>query len=161
MKKTTSPYVAVKKSGIHSKGIFAKKDILKDTRIIEYVGEKVTKLESERRALIPLNLSRKNKTFGSVYLFEINKRHDIDGKVDYNTARFINHSCNPNCETHLVRGRVWIVSIRNITKGEELCYNYGYSLEDYQEHECKCGAHNCVGYILDEKHWHKINIPEK
>jgi SET domain-containing protein len=161
MKRTISQYVAVRLSGIHSKGIFAKKDIPKETRVIEYVGEKITKAESERRALIPLNKSKKNKKFGAVYLFELNKRHDIDGKVTYNTARFINHSCDPNCETHLIRGHIWIVSIKKIKKGTELCYNYGYTLEDYKDHECRCGSVNCVGYILDEKHWHKIKIPIK
>jgi len=154
-----SPFVTLRNSGIHSKGLFAKKDIPKDTRIIEYVGEKITKAESERRAIHPLRKSKINKKYGAVYIFELNQRYDIDGNVPYNMARFINHSCNPNCETHLVRGHVWIVSIRDIKKGEELCYNYGYCIEDYLEHECKCGAHNCVGYILDEKHWHLIKIP--
>jgi len=154
--KSTSPYIVVKKSGIHNQGVFAKKDISEGTRIIEYIGEKVTKAESERRADIPLNRSKENKECGAVYLFELNKRYDIDGDVPYNTARFINHSCDPNCETDVIRGHIWIIALRDIKKGEELSYNYGYGYDDYEEHECRCRADNCVGYILDEDHWPKL-----
>jgi len=102
MRKTTSSYIVLKKSRIHSIGIFAKKEISKDTRIIEYVGERVTKAEADRRADIPLEKNKKNGVYGAVYIFILNKRHDIDGNVAYNTARYINHSCDPNCETAFV-----------------------------------------------------------
>src|SRR3990167_9549390 len=98
-RKTTSPYFTVKKSNIHSSGVFAKRDIPKGARIIEYVGERITKAQSDRRAVIPLEKNRKNSDFGAVYLLILNKRYDIDGNVPYNTARFVNHSCEPNCET--------------------------------------------------------------
>ena len=156
MKKVSSPYICVKSSKIHSKGIFAKKDIPEGTRIIEYVGEKITKAESDRRADIPLKRAKKNKKYGAVYIFELNKRYDLDGDVPYNTAKYINHSCNPNCETDIIRGRIWIIALRDIQKGEEISYNYGYGYEDFQEHKCECGADNCVGYILDEDHWPKL-----
>ena len=152
-RKTTSPYVLVKDSKIHSTGVFAKKFIPEGTRIIEYVGEKITKAESNRRADIPLSRHKNDASHGAVYIFELNKRHDIDGDVSYNTARFLNHSCDPNCETGIVRGHIWIIALRDIEKGEELAYNYGYGYEDYEEHACRCGSKRCVGYILAEDQW--------
>ena len=156
MTRTKSAYIVVKKSNIHSRGVFAKKNIPEGVRIIEYVGEKITKKEAERRAEIPFEKSKECINHGAVYIFELNKRYDIDGNVPYNTARFINHTCEPNCETLLMRGHIWIVAIRDIKQGEELSYNYGYSFEDYESHKCHCKKVNCVGYILDETHWHKV-----
>lgn len=156
MKSTTSPYIIVRNSKIHGSGVFAKKDIPADTRIIEYVGEKITKKESERRAEIVLHASKNDRTKGAVYIFTLNKRYDIDGNVDYNTARFINHSCSPNCEAHLIHGHIWIVSLKDIKKGEEIAYNYGYGIDDYEDHPCCCGSRDCVGYILSEEHWPKL-----
>lgn len=160
MRKTTSPYIVVRESSIHSTGVFAKKDIPKEARVIEYVGERVTKAESDRRADTPLDKSKKNESYGAVYIFQLNKRHDIDGNVSYNTARFINHSCDPNCETDIIRGHIWIVALRDIKKGEELAYNYNYDIEDYEDHKCRCATDQCVGYILDEDHWPKLKRRE-
>lgn len=156
MKKSTSPYIIVKQSSIHNKGVFAKKFIPKDTRIIEYVGERITKKESDRRAILPLERAKNSAKYGAVYLFELNKRYDIDGYVSYNTARFINHSCSPNAETDIIRGHIWIIALRDINKGEEISYNYGYDLEDYVDHPCKCGSDNCIGYILHQEYWPKF-----
>ncbi len=156
MKKTTSPYILVRNSSIHSTGVFAKKNIQEGTRIIEYVGEKVTKAESDRRADIPLGNHKNDKSNGAVYLFYLNKRHDIDGYVSHNTARFINHSCEPNCEPDIIRGKIWIIALRDIKKGEELTYNYGYDYADYEEHLCRCNTDNCMGFILAEEHWPKL-----
>jgi len=156
MKKTTSQWIIVRTSKIHNKGVFAKKDIPKKTKIIEYVGDKVTKEESDRIWEKHLDRAEKNKKNGVVYIFELNKKCDIDGNVPYNTARYINHSCDPNCETDILKGKIWIISIRNIKKGEELTYNYGYDFDEWKDHRCKCGSKNCVGYILDEKHWPKL-----
>ena len=72
----------------------------------------------------------------------------IDGNIPENEARFINHSCDPNCESQIIRGHVWIVSTRDIKKGEELSYDYGYDLEFFTDHPCRCGSDNCVGYIV-------------
>ncbi len=154
--KTISPYIHVSYSTIHGRGVFAKKDIPKGTRIIEYVGEKVTKAESDRRGKILVDLHKKNNTLGAVYLFELNKRYDIDGNVTYNTARYINHSCDPNAETDVIRGKIWIIALRNIKKGEEIFYNYGYGIDDYEDHPCRCQTNRCVGYILSEDHWPKL-----
>ena len=160
MRKTLSPHIKVKESCIHSTGIFAKKDIPEGTRIIEYVGERIGKAESDRRANIPLEKNKKNGDYGAVYIFDLNKRHDIDGNVPYNTARFINHSCDPNCETKIIRGHIWIIALCDIKKGEELAYNYNYGFEDYEDHDCRCGSSRCVGYILDEDLWPRLRRRE-
>lgn len=156
MKKTKSKWAKVKKSGIHNKGMFAKKNIPKGTYVIEYVGEKTTKKESDRRADIVLEKSKADVTKGAVYIFELNKRYDIDGNVKWNTARWINHSCNPNCEAVNDEGHIWIETKKDIRKGEEITYNYGYNLDNFEEHPCKCGSKNCVGYIVEENLWPKL-----
>lgn len=155
--KTSSPYIRVRSSQIHNKGVFARKDIPAGARIIEYVGEKVTKAEAERRAQVPLSRHRGDQErHGAVYLFELNKRYDIDGDVSYNTARFINHSCEPNCEVQTIRGHLWIIALKDIRRGEEIAYNYGYGWDSYQDHPCRCGSRRCPGYILAEEHWPKV-----
>lgn len=156
IKRMSSPYIVVRGSAIHGRGVFARRRIPAGTRIIEYIGEKISKAESERRAEVILNYSKKDRARGAVYIFTLNKRYDIDGNVSYNTARFINHSCHPNCEAELVHGHIWIVALKDIEKGEELSYNYGYDMEAYEEHPCRCGSHNCVGYIVAEEHWPKL-----
>lgn len=161
MKPTTSKYISVKESNIHSTGVFAKCNIPKDTEIIEYVGEKITKKESERRADININRHKDNAEHGAVYIFELNKRYDIDGHVDYNTARYINHSCVPNCEAVNLNGHIWIVALRDINRGEELTYNYGYDIDHYKDHVCLCMSPNCIGYIVAEEHWPKIRRQKK
>jgi uncharacterized protein len=155
-KPTTSPYVLKKRSSIHGYGIYARKAIPKGTLVIEYVGEKISKAEAERRGPSLEEIAQKTRDQGAVYIFELNSRHDIDGNVPYNTARYINHSCDPNCETEIRRGRIWIVAIRDIAKGEELSYNYGYDLECFEDHLCRCGTNRCVGYIVAEDHWPKL-----
>jgi SET domain-containing protein len=149
--------VTKKRSAIHSTGIFAKTDIAKGTRIIEYVGEKITAKEASRRADAFLDDHRKDRSSGAVYIFEINRRYSVDGNVPYNTARHINHSCDPNAETDVIKGRVWIIAIRDIKKGEEIAYNYGYDfIEDYEDHPCRCGAANCAGFIMHYDAWPKL-----
>ena len=101
---------------------------------------------------------------GMVYVFELNKKYDIDGGVARNYARFINHSCDPNCEVEITDNHIWISSIKRIKKGSELTYNYGYSFDtDYEEHICKCGSKKCVGYILSDDDWPKLkkNLKKK
>ncbi len=158
MQATRSPYIKVVNSPIHGRGVVARRDIPAGTRVIEYVGEKITKAESERRAEIPLHQHRHDKTKGAVYIFTLNARYDLDGNVPYNTARFINHACLPNCEAELVRGHIWIVALKDIQKGTELTYNYGYDFENHEDHPCRCGSPNCVGYILAEEHWPKLHF---
>lgn len=153
---TSSPYLVVRRSSIHHKGVFAKKDIPKGTELLQYVGEKVSKKESYRRADLFVERAAKDKTHGAVYIFELNKRFDIDGNVPYNTAKYINHSCHPNCEVWDKRGQIWIASMRDIKKGEEITYNYGYDYDNHEDHPCLCGTEICVGYIVAKKHWWRI-----
>src|SRR5476651_2033781 len=96
-------YIHKKKSGVHGWRIFDKMDITKGASIIEYLGEKITKAEAERRGPKLIAYAKKHKQSGAVYLFILNKKYDIDGHVDYNTAKFINHSCFPNCEVDIIR----------------------------------------------------------
>ena len=156
MEQTKSEYIELKPSIIHNLGVYASKDIAKGTKIIEYVGNKLTKAQADKRADEILEASQKDNSKGMVYIFELNKKYDIDGEVPYNTAKYINHSCNPNCEVEIIKGKIWVIALKDIKKGEELSYNYGYDFEDYAEHPCKCGSLNCVGYIMDEDHWDKI-----
>ena len=146
-----------KKSHVHGSGLFAVQNIKKGSKIIEYIGDKVTKKEGDKRADKQIKQYKKNKNNGMVYIFELNKLYDIDGFVSYNHAKLINHSCNPNCEVEIINNEIWISAIKNIKKNTELSYNYGYSYDtDYVDHICKCGSSNCVGYILDEDHWPKL-----
>lgn len=147
----------IRRSSIHSRGVFALCDIPKETRIMEYVGEKITKAESDRRGTALMEKSK--KTGGAaVYIFTLNKKFDLDGAKFANPARLINHSCDPNCEAIVSRGRVWIYALRDIKAGEELSYNYGFDIDTWEDHPCRCGAKNCVGYILDKDLWPKLRI---
>jgi len=141
------PLVCAKKSGIHRRGVFAKKFIHKGTNIIEYVGKKITKSQSDKIYEQSLANS-KTKGSGAVYIFELNERYDIDGDVSYNLAKYINHACETNCYTENMNGHIWIVAERDIEKGEELLYDYGYNLDDWKEHKCLCGKPSCIGYIV-------------
>ena len=133
----------VKKSNIDNKGLVAAKDIKKGTRIIYYKGKLISKKESEDNPKFD-NSKR-------IYLFEINKRYDLDGDFNFNTARLINHSCNPNCEVVGKGLKLWIESIKDIKKGEELSYDYGFSFdEDFKDYPCKCNSNNCCGYIVKQ-----------
>ena len=92
-----------------------------------------------------------------MYIFELNKNFDLDGTSLQNKARYINHSCRPNCEVQITRGQIWIKSIKKIKKDEELTYDYGYEFdkEDYRDHKCCCGEKNCIGYIISKDQWPK------
>jgi SET domain-containing protein len=155
--------IIVKESKIHHKGVFASKDIAKGTKVIEYIGDKLSKEESDKRADEQLEKAAKDHKEGLVYIFELNDEFDIDGNVPENDAKYINHSCNPNCEIENDGQHIWIVAKRDIKKNEELYYNYGYDPEDFEDHPCLCGSDNCVGYIVAEEHWPDIKkkIEEK
>ena len=150
-----SKHLKIRKSKIHGRGIFTTVEIPKGERVIEYVGDKITKKESNRRAEVQLRRAAKSGT-GSVYIFTLNQRYDIDGNVNYNRARLINHSCKPNCEVHIIRGRIWIISKRKIKEAEELSFDYGFDLDSFEDHPCACGASNCVGYIVSKNSWRTL-----
>ena len=143
---------------MHGTGIFATQDISKGNKIIEYIGEKILKSEGDKRSERRINRYLNSKSTGSVYIFELNSKFDIDGSPRYNKARYINHSCSPNCEVDVKRGRIWISSIKNIKAGEELSYDYGYEFDkdDYKDHKCKCGSKKCIGYIISSDQRYKL-----
>ena len=145
----------VKKSPIHGYGVVATEEINKGTKIIEYKGEKITKKEGDRRSGLRIKRYSNKSDKGIVYIFELNKKYDIDGTPHYNKARYINHSCEPNCEVEIVKGKIWISSIKKIKKGDELSYDYGYDFDedDYKDHICKCGKKKCIGYIISSDEW--------
>ena len=134
--------VRVGPSRIAGQGLFAVEPIKKGTRIIQYIGEKISSRERARRLAA-----------GNAYIFHLTYRYAIDGQTLENTARYINHSCDPNCEVEKTPDTIWIVALRDIPAGEELSYNYGYDARNYQENPCNCGAPNCCGYILAQEYW--------
>ena len=133
----------IKKSNIDNKGLYASKNIKSGKLVIYYKGKLITKQET--------STNPKFDNDKAIYLFNLNSRYDLDGDFKYNDARLINHSCNPNCEVEGKGLKLWITAIRDIKKGEELSYDYGFGYdEDYKQFVCKCGAKNCVGYIVRE-----------
>lgn len=132
--------VYFKESPIHRLGGFAKRRIRTGTKVIEYVGEKIEKRVSHERLIS-----------NNAYVFVLDDEFDLDGDVDWNPAKYINHSCSPNCESDLIDGRVWIIASRLIQPHEELTYNYGFDLDEYKDYPCRCGSADCVGYIVAEE----------
>lgn len=145
----------VRKSPIHGNGVFATCDIAEGEWIIDYLGEKIDKEESNRRGLANEE-SAKASGGGAVYIFELDDEYDIDGNFEYNDARFINHACRTNCEAVNEGGTIKFYATRDIKKGEELLYNYGYALEHFLDHPCRCGFPECVGYIVAE--WDRLKL---
>ncbi len=141
----------VKKSNIDKRGLYASKNINTGEKIIEYVGKLISKKETESNP--------KFDNEKDIYLFNLNEKWDLDGDYHWNTARLINHSCNPNCEVEGKGLKLWIRAIKDIKKGEELSYDYGfsYSKEDLDNFICKCGSKNCCGYIVREPSRWRIN----
>ncbi len=142
---STTEFLFFRESGIHGKGAFAAVPIAAGTQVIEYLGLKIDKAESLRRCIAE-----------NPYIFNLDEEHDLDGNVEWNPARFINHSCNANCDAELSEGRIWIRARRDIAAGEEISFNYGYDLTDYREHPCHCGAEGCVGYIVAEEFFEHV-----
>ena len=142
--------VRVGRSHIDGKGVFAAQPIKKGTRIIEYTGEKISRQEATERV-----------AHGNVYVFFFDIHYDIDGNTPKNRARYINHSCDPNCESDIIEGRIWIIALRDIRTGEELSYDYGLDLEGYGHRPCRCGAKNCCGYIVAKEYRTQIVMPQR
>ena len=158
---TTLKWARRASSVIHGSGLYAQRGIPAGTEIIEYVGDRITKTEANRRDAARRE-RREAGGDGCVYLFELNKRYDIDGDVRWNTARLINHSCEPNCQPQNKRGHIWIVALRDIPAGAELSYDYGFDFEGWREHPCRCGTPSCVGYILKKsQRWRVRKIQAK
>ena len=142
-------------SSIHQKGLFATCAIKAGTDIIQYIGEKISKDESTRRAL-EWEVKAREIGEGMVYIFELDEDWDVDGRLGDNPARYMNHSCDGNCEAINYDGEIWIVARRDISAGEELLFDYGYDMEHFLDHPCNCGADNCIGYIVREDQRRKV-----
>ena len=143
--------IQVRRSGIHGKGVFALQPIEPGDTVIEYKGELISWEEAQRRH--PHDPSDPNHTF----FFHIDDEHVIDGKVQGNAARWINHACDPNCEADEQGTRVFIKAIRPIAPGEELFYDYGLIIDERytpklkKEYACRCGSPQCRGTMLAPK----------
>jgi uncharacterized protein len=140
-------WVRLDRSPIHGQGIYAAKDISSGTRVIEYVGERITKAESDRRDAARQARMEKGED-GCVYIFQLNKRYDLDGGYAWNPARLINHACNANCESQNIRGHIWVVARRDIAAGDELFFDYGFGMDNWRDHRCLCKTKGCIGYIV-------------
>ena len=130
----------IRSSQIHESGCYTTTAIEEGAYVVEYTGPRITLEEADRR------YEHCEKT----YLFGLDSEtHVIDGN---GIAAFINHSCDPNCEADEVDGQVWIIALRDIAAGEELCYDYNlYDGEPDDESRCLCGAGNCRGTLYSEE----------
>jgi len=134
------------KSGIHGKGVFAATEIPKGTRIVEYKGKRLTPAEADAQY-------GPNDPSAIILLFSTDASTVIDAAVGGNSARFINHSCSPNCEAVEENGRIFIESLRRIKPGEELSYDYHLELDakerrkSKQLYPCHCGSRRCRGTL--------------
>jgi SET domain-containing protein len=142
------PYYRVRRSPIHGTGVFAARRIPKGTRVIEYLGERVSHAEADRR------YEDKDISDNHTFLFTVDARTVIDAGVGGNAARYINHSCDPNCESVIEKGRVYIDAVRDIAAGAELAYDYMIEREPGDPPDidaifgCRCGAAQCRGTML-------------
>jgi uncharacterized protein len=142
------PLIEVRRSPVHGRGVFALRRIRKGTRIIEYLGERVSHRVADRR------YEDHDESDNHTFLFSVDRGLVIDAGVDGNDARFINHSCGPNCESVIERRRVFIDALRDIAPGEELSYDYQIGRErgdppNVDEiYACRCGSKQCRGTML-------------
>ncbi|HEX7348435.1 MAG TPA: SET domain-containing protein-lysine N-methyltransferase [Rhodanobacteraceae bacterium] len=148
--------LSVRHSPIHGNGVFAACDIPAHTVLIQYKGRLITNAQADR-------LYADGADTGHTFLFTLNDKYIVDANVDGNSARWINHSCAPNCEATIEevdgarRDKVLIESLRAIKAGEELTYNYGIVLDVPHTAKlkriwaCRCGAKNCTGTLLQPK----------
>jgi uncharacterized protein len=143
-----SPPCRLCRSEIHGTGVFATRRIVKGCRIIEYLGERVSHGEADRR------YAGKAESDNHTFLFTVDARTVIDAGVGGNAARYINHSCDPNCETVAAGRRIFIEAVKDIETGEELAYDYMIERDgdDAPNIEtvfgCRCGATACRGTML-------------
>ncbi|HUH96001.1 MAG TPA: SET domain-containing protein-lysine N-methyltransferase [Anaerolineales bacterium] len=144
----SKPFFEVRDSPIHGLGGFATQRIRKGTRIIEYTGERITSEEGDRR------YDDNRSEHPHVLLFVVDRHIVIDAGAGGNEARFINHSCEPNCRAVLDKKRVYIEALKAIRAGEELTYDYNLTREGKdgpeteKQYACHCGARTCRGTML-------------
>jgi SET domain-containing protein len=144
----TSPLVEVRNSPVHGRGVFALKAIKKGTRILEYLGDRVSHAAADKR------YEDHDESDNHTFLFIVDKHTVIDAGVNGNDARFINHQCSGNCESIIENRRVFIDAARDIQPGEELGYDYeiGREKDDPPNvdeiYACRCGSPQCRGTML-------------
>jgi hypothetical protein len=144
----SSPPVEVRNSNVHGRGVFATRRIEKGERIIEYLGDRVSHEEADRR------YESKDENDSHTFLFIVDSKTVIDAGIDGNEARFFNHSCNPNCESVVEKRRVFIEALRAIEPGEEMTYDYQIYKEEGDPENidevfaCRCGFAQCRGTML-------------
>jgi SET domain-containing protein len=150
-KEEPNPYFEVRQSVIQGKGAFATRNIRKGTRLIEYVGQRITWRTADKR------YDDEKMGRHHTFLFTVDDKTVIDAAVNGNDARFLNHSCDGNCEAITDRKRIFIEARRSIKAGEELLYDYQYERtddhteEDEKFYACRCGSPKCRGSILAPK----------
>ena len=138
----------VRRSGVHGRGVFAMRAVAAGESILEYTGEVISWEEALRRH--PHDPDHPTHTF----YFHIDDSHVIDGKHGGNSARWINHSCDPNCDCEIVGKRVFIRALRDLRPGEELFFDYRLTIDGRRtrrlerEYACHCGSTNCRGTML-------------
>jgi len=148
MRRRTPRRISVRRSGIHGRGVFAATFIPKGTRIIEYEGRHMSEKEADRKY---------DDSDPHTFLFLLDGRIVIDASHDGNSARWINHSCEPNCEPVEEHGRMFIDAIRDIPPGGELTYDYNLIVEERHTpalkrlYACACGARKCRDTMLGAK----------
>jgi SET domain-containing protein len=148
MSATRGPLYRVRRSRVHGLGVFAARRIRKGTRIVEYLGERISHREADRRH------ANKSPDDNHTFLYIVDRAVVIDAGTNGNDARFINHGCDPNCESVTEDRRIYIEAIRTIQPGEELKYDYsiGRDREDPPNideiYACRCGADDCRGTML-------------
>ena len=141
----------VRDSAISGRGALAIRPIAATERLIEYVGERITHQEADRR------YDDDSMDEHHTFLFTVSSRTVLDATREGNEARFINHSCEPNCESEIDRGRIFIFALRDIEAGEELHYDYAYERNgdetdgEEAQYRCRCGTRTCRGSIMEAK----------
>lgn len=141
-------FIRVKHSKVHGQGVFATRKIPAGTEIIEYQGKRITEKQADKR--FGLDPDNPHHTF----FFSLDSGKLIDGGDQGNDARWINHACDPNCEAKEEKGRVFIHALRDILRGEELCYDYGLIIDQRMtkklkaDYQCRCGSPQCRGTML-------------
>jgi SET domain-containing protein len=146
-----TPLFEVRHSRVHGYGVFALRRIRKGTNIIEYLGERVS------HELADTRYASKDPKDGHTFLFTVDAKTVIDAGVNGNEARFVNHGCDPNCQTVQIGKRIFIEAIRTLRPGEELAYDYRIrrDADDPADIDvvfrCLCGAQNCRGTMLEAR----------
>ncbi len=141
-------YIKVRNSKVHGNGVFAARKIPAGARIIEYQGKRITEKQAEKR------FGQDPENPHHTFFFSLESGKLIDGGDEGNDARWINHSCEPNCEAQEEKGRVFIQALRDITRGEELNYDYGLVIDEKMSkalkkaYQCRCGSAECRGTML-------------